>query len=76
VLHQVVARAFQRTRIHHHCYGAVHGDAVTAEAAALKRDCLAAQTGLQGGTTPVLPESPALLEFRAALRAIEPAGVR
>jgi nitrite reductase/ring-hydroxylating ferredoxin subunit len=67
VLHQVVPRAFLRTRIHHHCYGAADTAAVAAEAAALKRACLAAQTELQQGVAPVLPESPSLAEFRAGL---------
>jgi len=74
VLHQVVPRAFLRTHIHHHCYGAADSAAVAAEAAALKRECLAAQTELQRGAMPAFPESAALREFRAALRALDPKG--
>ena len=74
VLHQVVARAFQRTRIHHHCYGAVEADAVVFGAEALKRACTAAQTELQRGSAPALPETPALTDFHVRLRALDPAG--
>lgn len=74
VLHQVVARAFQRTRIHHHRYGAAKADAVATGAEALKHACLAAQAELQRGSTPALPETPALADFRARLSAIDPSG--
>ena len=74
VLHQVVARAFQRTRIHHHRYGAVEADAVAACAETLKRACIAAQAELQRGGASALPENPALADFRARLRVFDPAG--
>ncbi|HYC14158.1 MAG TPA: Rieske 2Fe-2S domain-containing protein, partial [Stellaceae bacterium] len=39
VLHQVVPRAFLRTRIHHHRYGGADADDVAAQAATLKHAC-------------------------------------
>jgi len=74
VLHQVVPRAFLRTRIHHHCFGAADPEGVAAEAAALKRGCLAAQAELQRGVVPDLPASLGFLEFRAALRTFDLTG--
>ena len=74
VLHQVIPRAFLRTRVHHLRYGAAGPDAVAMQAEALKRASLAAQAGLQRGVLPDFPQGSAPLEFRAALRAFDRAG--
>lgn len=69
VLHQVIARSFHRTRIHHHRYGA---------AAKLverwKVGALARQAALEGGVAPGPAASPALEAFRGRLRAAHDGG--
>jgi len=69
VLHQVIPRAFQRTRIHHYRYGAAPAEPIAAEANALRAAAVAAQAEVGRGVVPDLPPTPALAEFRALVRA-------
>ncbi|HUN48453.1 MAG TPA: Rieske 2Fe-2S domain-containing protein [Stellaceae bacterium] len=68
VLHQVIPRAFQRTRIHHHRYGAAPAERTAAEANALKAAAAAAQAEVGRGAVPDLASTPALAAFRARVR--------
>lgn len=76
VLHQVIARAFQRTRIVHHVYAEPGAEARAAkllaetsrQAEALKTASAAAQAALESGIAPAFAESPALAAFRALVR--------
>jgi len=72
VIHQVIPRAFQRTRIHHHHYAAGGGAALvertTAEAAVLKTASIAAQAQCAQGLAPALPSTPTLADFRDRVR--------
>lgn len=72
VLHQVIPRAFQRTRIHHHHYAAdatLLVERTGAEAAMLKSVCVAAQAQYGTGGSPVVALTPELATFRDRLRA-------
>ena len=77
VLHQVIARSFHRTRVHHHRYGAVGaGDDVAARVARWNADALARQAALAAGSDLVLPGSPELEGFRNRVRAAHVEGRR
>ncbi|MGH7125576.1 MAG: aromatic ring-hydroxylating oxygenase subunit alpha [Stellaceae bacterium] len=70
VLHQVIARSFHRSCIHHHHYGApAAADQATAQVARWKANALARQAALEAGATLALPASPELEAFRGRLRA-------
>ncbi len=71
VLHQVIARSFHRTRIHHHHYGApVTVEWSAAQSAQWKAGALARQAALEAGAAATaLPPSPGLAAFRSRLRA-------
>ncbi len=72
VVHQVVARSFHRTRIHHHSYGTVlFGDEAMAQ---WKSGARSLQSALEAGAAPALPESPALERFRGLVRAAHEQG--
>lgn len=82
IIHQIVARAFQRSRIVHYRYVAAGIDAAhNAEGAARSRadmetvetGALAVQAALEAGATPAIPETPGLAEFRARIREAHPA---
>jgi hypothetical protein len=69
-LHQVIARSFRRTRIHHHCYGAPGAvEAAAAQADHWRSGALARQSALEAGAHAALPSSPELERFRGRLRA-------
>lgn len=75
VLHQVIARSFHRTRIHHHRYGAVAaGNDVAARVARWKADALARQAALVAGRDLAPPGSPELEDFRNRVRAAHVGG--
>ena len=75
VLHQVIARSFHRTRIHHHRYGTVTvGDGVAAGMARWSAGALARQAALAAGSGPALPGSPELEAFRNRVRAAHAEG--
>ncbi len=71
VLHQVIARSFRRTRIHHHHYGApVILEWSAAQSVQWKAGALARQAALEAGAAATaLPPSPGLAAFRSRLRA-------
>ena len=70
VIHQVIARSFHRTRIHHHCYGvATSAEQAAARATEWKTSALARQMALEAGGTAPLPASIELQDFRSRLRA-------
>ena len=70
VLHQVIARSFHRTRIHHHRYGApVAADQAAAEVARWRACALARQAALEAGAPVGPPDSPEVEAFRGRLRA-------
>jgi hypothetical protein len=68
VVHQVIARSFHGTRIHHHQYGmpTLVDVAGVGEWTATP---LARQAALETGTASTLPESPELESFRSHVRA-------
>jgi len=71
-LHQVIPRAFQRTRVHHHHYGAERAhlmERTAAETSALKAAAVAAQAQAAQGTPPALTVTPTLAAFRTRARA-------
>ncbi|HKF73918.1 MAG TPA: Rieske 2Fe-2S domain-containing protein [Stellaceae bacterium] len=69
VLHQVVARSFHRTRIHHHHYGAPAALEWSAACVARWRaGALARQAALEAGVAAALPASVELEVFRNRLR--------
>ncbi len=70
VVHQVIARSFHRTRIHHHIYGApAAGERATMEAMRWKAGALARGAALEAGVRSAVPSSPELEAFRARVRA-------
>jgi nitrite reductase/ring-hydroxylating ferredoxin subunit len=75
VVHQVIARSFRRTRIHHHHYGA---HAVIEQAAApvahWKTAALSRQAALETGAAAAPPDSSELESFRSRVRAAHQAG--
>jgi len=69
VLHQVIARSFHRTRIHHHCYGTPASvEQAAARAAEWKAGALARLAALHAGASTPEPVSPELARFRGRLR--------
>src|SRR5262249_30393108 len=75
VLHQVIARSFHRTRIHHHHYGAaIAVERSSAQSAGWRVAAVARQAALEAGSTPDLPASPELEAFRAQVRAAHAEG--
>ena len=70
VLHQVIARSFRRTRIHHHHYGASGaGEAAATHADHWKAGALARQSALESDAAAAPPISPELESFRNRIRA-------
>lgn len=74
VLHQVISRSFQRSRVCHHHYAASSDGAAllrrsAAEFVTLKSACAAAQAALATGAPSDLPASRALAAFRARVLA-------
>jgi hypothetical protein len=74
VLHQVIARSFHRTRIHHHHYGAIAAEEVAARAAQWQAGASARQAALEAGGAPAVPGSPELEDFRRRVRTAHAAG--
>ncbi len=73
VIHQVVPRAFQRTRVHHHLYadiasGAPLLDRTTREAELLTSACTAAQAQCGAGRPATVALTPSLATFRDRVR--------
>jgi len=69
VLHQVIARSFHRTRIHHYHYGAPAAiEWSAARVARWKAGALERQTALEAGAAAALPASIELGAFRERLR--------
>jgi nitrite reductase/ring-hydroxylating ferredoxin subunit len=76
VIHQVIARSFHRTRIHHHCYGAAtSAEQAISRAAEWKTSALARQAALEAGGVAPLPVSTELEGFRGRLRAAHADGL-
>lgn len=76
VIHQVIARSFQRTRLVMHCYTAADGDsaqfaAASRAAEAVKQRAAARQVALAAGRDIALPPSPDLAAFHDYLRAVD-----
>jgi len=69
VLHQVIARSFHRTRIHHHHYGAPGAAEAATQVDHWKAGALARQSALGTGAAAELPTSPELESFRRRVRA-------
>jgi nitrite reductase/ring-hydroxylating ferredoxin subunit len=75
ILHQVIPRGFQRSRVYHHHYVAPGADAAalrarTAVAAeGWRAACAAAQSALEIGGACAIVETPALADFHALVRA-------
>jgi len=75
VVHQVIARGFERSRVHHHHYVASGTDAAVllgrtaAAAIAWMAGCAAAQATLGSGGALAIAETPALADFHARVRA-------
>jgi len=65
IVHQVIPRAFQRTRIHHLRYGA----APAADMNSVKIAALAAQAACEQGNAPALDGKAALVDFRTRVAA-------
>jgi nitrite reductase/ring-hydroxylating ferredoxin subunit len=75
VVHQVIARSFHRTRIHHHCYGALASvEQAATRAAEWKAGALARLASLHAGASTPEPVSPELAHFRGRLRAVHADG--
>ena len=75
ILHQVIARSFHRTRIHHHHYGTGGpGDDVAARVARWKAGALARQAALAAGSDLALTGPPELEDFRNRVRAAHAEG--
>lgn len=74
VLHQVIARSFHRTRIHHHHYGAPGAvEQAATHVADWKAGALARQAALEASAA-VPPTSRELESFRSRVRAAHPGG--
>jgi nitrite reductase/ring-hydroxylating ferredoxin subunit len=76
VLHQVIARSFHRTRIHHHQYGAIVVEEVAARVAQWKAGAVARQAALEAGGALAVPGSPELEDFRRRVRTAHAEGPR
>ena len=70
VIHQLIPRAFQRTRIQHHRYGG----AVALELDAVRAAAVAAQTALLEMPAMPLDTNAAVIAFREQIRRAHPAG--
>ncbi|HXP75119.1 MAG TPA: Rieske (2Fe-2S) protein [Stellaceae bacterium] len=69
VLHQVIARSFHRTRIHHHHYGSHAAvEQAAAQVAQWKAGAVARNAALEAGATATQPESSELESFRSRVR--------
>jgi len=70
VIHQVVARSYHRTRIHHHHYGApAVVERTAARVAPWKSDAVARQAALEAGSVVPMPRAPELEGFLSRVRA-------
>ena len=70
VLHQVIARSFHRTRIHHHHYGAPGAvEAAATQVDRWKAGALARQAAVETHAVAASPTSPELESFRGRVRA-------
>jgi nitrite reductase/ring-hydroxylating ferredoxin subunit len=70
VIHQLIPRAFQRTRIQHHRYGG----AVALELDAVRAAAVAAQTALLEMPAMPLDTNAAVIAFREEIRKVHPVG--
>jgi nitrite reductase/ring-hydroxylating ferredoxin subunit len=70
VVHQVIPRAFQRTRIQHHRYGG----AAVPDLDAVRQAAVATQTALMEMPAMPLETNPEVIAFRGQIRRAHPAG--